>query len=205
MTEREQTVDSLSNREQEVAAAYAAGQSYKEIARDLGLSPTTVRSHLRTVYSKLGVTSKIDLARFLNEASLPEQATDATTLVADLALELDEAVRRERGLAKILKIISRQEDQLEPVIDAVLDHALEICEAEFGILFEFHGDMRFAELQSRNISPALAGWLKQQGVFPGRSGHRARPRCVPVADRQYRGCAWRRRLSKTSPAQDSYR
>ena len=35
----------LSRREEEVARAYAAGASYKEIARDLGVSPTTVRSH----------------------------------------------------------------------------------------------------------------------------------------------------------------
>ena len=125
----------LSNREREVATAFAEGASYKENARDLGLSPTTVRSHLRTIYSKLGVTSKLELAQFLTDASVPAVDRDATTLVADLALELDEAGRRERGLAKILKIISQQNEALEPVIDAVLDHALEICEAEFGSLF----------------------------------------------------------------------
>ena len=165
MTDKSQASEALSNREQEVADAYAGGQSYKEIARELGLSPTTVRSHLRTVYSKLGVTSKIELAQFLTDASVPEAGRDAATLVADLALELDEAVRRERGLAKILKIISKQEDRLEQVIDAVLEHALEICEAEFGILFEFQGELRVRELQSRNIAPALEVWLKEQGVF----------------------------------------
>jgi class 3 adenylate cyclase/DNA-binding CsgD family transcriptional regulator len=165
MTVHGQATEALSNREQEVAAAYAAGQSYKEIARELSLSPTTVRSHLRTIYSKLGVTSKIELARFINDSSMPGDGRDTPTLVADLALELDEAIRRERGLAKILKIISKQESELEPVIDAVLDHALEICEAEFGILFEYHDNMRFRELQSRGISTAFAAWLKEQGVF----------------------------------------
>jgi len=165
MPDQGQAAEALSKREQEVAAAFSDGLSYKEIARDLGLAPTTVRSHLRTVYSKLGVTSKIQLAQFLNDASVPEEGRDTATLVADLALELDEAVRRERGLAKILKIISKQEDQLEPVIDAVLEHALEICEAEFGVLFEFHGDMRARELQSRNIAPAFEAWLTEQGVF----------------------------------------
>ncbi|NNE25196.1 MAG: GAF domain-containing protein [Rhizobiales bacterium] len=165
MTDQGHVVEALSNREQEVADAYATGQNYKEIARELGLSPTTVRSHLRTVYSKLGVTSKIELAQFLSASSLPEETRDSATLVAELALELDEAVRRERGLAKILKIISRQEDQLEPVIDAVLEHALEICEAEFGVLFEFRGDMRACELQSRNIAPAFEAWLRDAGEF----------------------------------------
>lgn len=155
----------LSKREKEVAGAYAAGQSYKEIARDLGISPTTVRTHLRTVYGKLGVTSKIELARFLSDASVPEQDRDSAALVADLALELDEAIRRERGLAQILQIISKQDDQLEPVIEAVLDHALEICEAEFGVLFEFRGDMHARELQSRNVAPDFQTWLRDQGVF----------------------------------------
>ena len=36
MGEDEHVVEALSNREQEVADAYAGGQSYKEIARDQG-------------------------------------------------------------------------------------------------------------------------------------------------------------------------
>ena len=163
----EQSSPDLTPREKEVAQAYADGLSYKEIARDLGLSPTTVRSHLRSVYSKLGVTSKIELARALTSPTPPPQIAerDDAALVAELALELDEAIRRERILAKVLRIISTQGDQIGPVIDAVLDHALEICDAEFGILFEYRGDMNFRELQSRNISPEFAAWLTQQGTF----------------------------------------
>ncbi len=144
MADGEHGADTLSNREQEVAAAYAGGQSYKEIARDLGLSPTTVRSHLRTVYSKLGVTSKIALAQSLSGHGdvADVQDRDGATLAAELALELDDAVRRERSLAKVLRIISDQGGELDPVIDAVLDHALEICEAEFGVVFEYRGDYR---------------------------------------------------------------
>ncbi len=165
MREDEHVVEALSNREQEVADAYAGGQSYKEIARELGLSPTTVRSHLRTVYGKLGVTSKIELARFLSTSALPDTGKDSSTLVAELALELDEAVRRERGLAKVLSIISKQEGALEEVIDAVLAHALEICEAEFGVLFEIPDEGHAREMQSRNIEPAFEAWLKEQGLF----------------------------------------
>ncbi|MEM7744620.1 MAG: GAF domain-containing protein [Pseudomonadota bacterium] len=167
MSASEHVAEPLSKREKEVAAAYADGQSYKEIARDLGVSPTTVRSHLRAVYSKLGVSSKIALAQFLSgesEGTEPQALGDAS-LTADLALELDEAVRRERSLAKVLRIISDQEGELGGVLDAVLDHALEICEAEFGVVFEYCGDLRFRELRARNIPPAFAGWLAEQGVF----------------------------------------
>ncbi|MBL8446045.1 MAG: hypothetical protein JNJ44_01390 [Zoogloeaceae bacterium] len=55
--------DCLSPRERQVAAAYAAGEGYKAIARSLGLAPATVRTHLQTIFRKLGVHNKIDLRR----------------------------------------------------------------------------------------------------------------------------------------------
>jgi DNA-binding CsgD family transcriptional regulator len=51
----------LSARQERVAREYAAGASYKEIARKLGLSPATVRTYLRDCYLKLGVSNKVEL------------------------------------------------------------------------------------------------------------------------------------------------
>jgi DNA-binding CsgD family transcriptional regulator len=51
----------LSERERQVAERYVEGLSHKEIARELGISPATVRTHLNTVYRKLEVTSRIQL------------------------------------------------------------------------------------------------------------------------------------------------
>lgn len=56
----------LSPREMEIAIAYAQGQSYKEVAQDLGLSPTTVRSHLSRTYQKLAIGDKGALATWLS-------------------------------------------------------------------------------------------------------------------------------------------
>ncbi|MEM7215669.1 MAG: GAF domain-containing protein [Pseudomonadota bacterium] len=158
------TIEPLSNREQEVADAYAEGKSYKEIARDLGLSPTTIRSHLRTVYGKLGVTSKIELSQFLNDPSGQQASESSSETIAELALELDDAIRREKNLAKVLRIISSR-DRTDDAIDEILAHALDICEADFGVLFEHHGDMRFSGMHHRNISPSFADWLVENGVF----------------------------------------
>ncbi|NDY91866.1 helix-turn-helix transcriptional regulator [Ideonella livida] len=55
----------LSPREREAALLYASGVTYKAIARQLGLSPATVRTYLRTVYSSLGVRHKVELAQAL--------------------------------------------------------------------------------------------------------------------------------------------
>ena len=54
--------DLLTRREREVANAFAGGQSYREVADGLGLSPATVRHHLRSAYVKLGVTDKAAFA-----------------------------------------------------------------------------------------------------------------------------------------------
>ncbi|OYW44086.1 MAG: helix-turn-helix transcriptional regulator [Sphingomonadales bacterium 12-68-11] len=59
----------LSPREIEVIERLAAGESNKEIARRLGISPNTVKTHVTRVYEKLGVQRRvqaIEKARFLN-------------------------------------------------------------------------------------------------------------------------------------------
>ncbi len=55
----------LSARESEVAQLAATGLADKEIARRLGISPTTVHTHVEHAYRKLGVNSRIALARCL--------------------------------------------------------------------------------------------------------------------------------------------
>ncbi|WP_167481255.1 response regulator transcription factor [Acidovorax cavernicola] len=55
----------LSRREAEVARLFGEGHSYKMVARTLGSSPATVRHHLRQVYAKLGITSKVQMARLV--------------------------------------------------------------------------------------------------------------------------------------------
>jgi DNA-binding CsgD family transcriptional regulator len=48
----------LTPREREVLTLVAAGKQNKEIARQLWLSPLTVRSHLEHIYEKLEVTNR---------------------------------------------------------------------------------------------------------------------------------------------------
>ncbi len=57
--------EQLTRREREIAAMAVAGASSREIAARLVLSVRTVDNHLQNVYSKLGVTSRDELARVL--------------------------------------------------------------------------------------------------------------------------------------------
>ena len=58
----------LSPRENDVAQGFGEGKTYKEIARDLGMSPNTVRHHIRAIYNKLGIKDKARIAHLLHTA-----------------------------------------------------------------------------------------------------------------------------------------
>jgi DNA-binding CsgD family transcriptional regulator/tetratricopeptide (TPR) repeat protein len=55
----------LTAREREIAELVAAGATSPEVAAQLVLSPRTVEAHLRSVYGKLGVRSRVELVREL--------------------------------------------------------------------------------------------------------------------------------------------
>jgi DNA-binding NarL/FixJ family response regulator len=61
----------LTAREREIAELVASGRTNREIAAELVLSQRTIEAHLRNIYAKLGVRSRVDLTRAsqqLNEA-----------------------------------------------------------------------------------------------------------------------------------------
>lgn len=60
----------LSPRELSAAQLYAQGQSYKEVARALGVTPATVRTYLRQVYGQLGVRNKVELVGALRNTGV---------------------------------------------------------------------------------------------------------------------------------------
>lgn len=53
--------DRLAHRERQVARLFVRGASARAIASELGVSPTTVRNHLQSVYEKLTVSSRDEL------------------------------------------------------------------------------------------------------------------------------------------------
>ena len=61
-------METLTKREQEILALLAKGFLYKEIADQLGISLSTVRAHLHTVYEKLHVQSRTEaVVKYLGE------------------------------------------------------------------------------------------------------------------------------------------
>jgi non-specific serine/threonine protein kinase len=64
----------LSPRELEVARVVAEGATNGETARRLFISERTVESHLATIFSKLGVDSRVQVARWVAQLEAAERA-----------------------------------------------------------------------------------------------------------------------------------
>ncbi|GAA6173725.1 hypothetical protein NBRC116592_33950 [Colwellia sp. KU-HH00111] len=58
-------LDSLSCRERQIVQTLAQGLTFKEAARELALSPSTVSNHLYRIYQKLNIGSKGELFKLL--------------------------------------------------------------------------------------------------------------------------------------------
>jgi DNA-binding NarL/FixJ family response regulator len=59
-------LDSLTTRQREILELVARGHSNAQIAKDLCLSESTVKQHLRATYKVLGVSDRKEAARLIN-------------------------------------------------------------------------------------------------------------------------------------------
>jgi DNA-binding CsgD family transcriptional regulator len=60
----------ISERELQVLAELAAGHSNKQIARNLGVSPNTVKTHVARLFEKLGASRRTEAIRRARELGL---------------------------------------------------------------------------------------------------------------------------------------
>lgn len=60
----------LTSQEMRVLAALASGRANKEIARSMGLSPNTVKTHLANLFAKLGASTRTEAVSRARDLSL---------------------------------------------------------------------------------------------------------------------------------------
>jgi signal transduction histidine kinase len=78
--------------------------------------------------------------------------------------ELRESLQQQTATADVLKVISSSPGELEPVFQAMLENAVRICEAKFGIMLGF-ADGAFRRLASLNVPPAYADFHDEPRIW----------------------------------------
>jgi hypothetical protein len=78
--------------------------------------------------------------------------------------ELTEALGQQTATSEVLQIISSAPGELEPVFQAMLEKAVRICEAKFGVLFQYDGDA-FRATASLGVPLAYEEFQRQRGLF----------------------------------------
>ena len=78
--------------------------------------------------------------------------------------ELSEALEQQTAASQVLQVISSSPGELEPVFQAMLENAMRICEAKFGILFEF-ADGAFRALFTLGLPPAFVHFHREPRVW----------------------------------------
>jgi len=78
--------------------------------------------------------------------------------------QLVQALEQQAATSEVLKVISSSPGELGPVFDAVLQSAIKLCEAKFGVLFLFDGT-RFRAGAMFNVSAPHADHIEKSGAF----------------------------------------
>ncbi|MGA8695653.1 MAG: GAF domain-containing protein, partial [Xanthobacteraceae bacterium] len=82
--------------------------------------------------------------------------------------ELRESLQQQTATSEVLGVISRSPGELQPVFDAMLENATRICEASFGNLLLYDGDV-FRHVALHNAPQDWAVEQKRDPVAPRRS------------------------------------
>src|SRR4029079_4849954 len=79
--------------------------------------------------------------------------------------DLTESLEQQTATSEVLKVISSSPGELKPVFQAMLENAVRICEAQFGVLFRY-SDGAFYPAGSLDVPRAYAEFLRDAAFRP---------------------------------------
>src|SRR5262249_12169661 len=95
------------------------------------------------------------IRRKARKAPTALSTTDLQERVAALTRELEESREQQTATSEVLKVISSSVGELKPVFVAILENATRICQARFGTLHLYDGDV-FRRVALHNPPPEFA-------------------------------------------------
>jgi signal transduction histidine kinase len=113
---------------------------------------------------------QVDLLR--NFAAQAVIAIENTRLLNELRQrtdDLSEALEQQTATSDVLRVISSSPGELEPVFKAMLANAVRICDAKFGTLFRYDGEVLHLAVGT-GTPPALAEFQRRRGPFRPEAG-----------------------------------
>jgi signal transduction histidine kinase len=96
---------------------------------------------------------------------LQESYADLEKKVEARTKELSESLDQQTATSEVLRVIGRSPGDLTPIFETLLANATRICEANFGILYRFDGDVFRAEAV-RDAAPEYVNYLRHEPPRP---------------------------------------
>jgi GAF domain-containing protein len=102
-------------------------------------------------------------------ADLEHQLEKCRRDLAEAREHLAEALEQQTATSEVLQVISSSPGELEPVFRAMLENAVRICDAKFGTLFRYDGEVLHLAAGT-GTPPTLAEFQRQRGPFRPEAG-----------------------------------
>src|SRR5262249_40416323 len=118
----------------------------------------------RTSAKKDGARPRVK--RIASDKTLEAHARELEKQLAARTRELSEALKQQTATSEVLQVISSSPGQLQPVFQAMLQNATQICEARIGILFR-HENGAYTAVATLGVAPAYQEYLDRGPIRPG--------------------------------------
>jgi len=101
-----------------------------------------------------------------NERDARQHVSRSATSACRAEAELAEARDQQAATAEVLQVINSSPGDLTPVFNAMLERAMRLCVAKFGVMTTFDGS-RFQTVAWHGVPSALADLLAKAPPDPG--------------------------------------